>query len=251
MEMQRLLMPTATARWVIVHTPRGGPRFVLPDTGYVLGGPQSIVENCVVTVPIGPHTAIALGHQWWRTVADGTSGQWRTAIEHRDVDGRFAELFNAEAARTCERMVVAGDPEVLTGLVGSISKNPEPSIDCLWLTAIDRSALCAMELDWFKLLTVLRRCRPRDRRVGNFERDVRAYGRYVSTITFTADRPRFEHIALATDDTATAIYACMPAVVDLSDSSMVKITYAPDAPSWRIRGTVGDPADLPADPAGN
>ncbi len=104
-----------------------------------------------------------------------------------------------------------------------------------------------MGLDWFKLVTVLRRYRPSDSRLGDFERDP---GPSV-TITFA---PLFS-LSIGQCPTTHAwppmmpaldFFACIPVAVDLSDSSMIKITYAQDAPSWRIRKTVGDLADLPA-----
>jgi hypothetical protein len=43
------------------------------------------------------------------------------------------------------------------------------------------------------------------------------FHRYVSTVMFTVDRQRLDHIALAADDTSTAIAACIPVGVELDE----------------------------------
>jgi len=256
-EWQRLLVPVLTANWTILHSAPSAEPYILSDMGYLTGGPKAI-PLCMATIPLGPHHALGLGFRWTKEVCYGSAGRWKTRINHLDVPNDFVAMINREVARTAESTVIAGAPDILAAVKSALAEQPNLTEDSLWLTALTRDALCAMEREWQRLLSVLVKYRPGDPNIAQFSQDLSAIRRYFSWAVLTYNRAAVPHVALSSNDRHTRIYSSMPSEIiedDLgirahfpqesdvpivpesmtTEEMMQKRREMPGPPRWRIR----------------
>src|SRR5207249_4412235 len=118
--------------------------------------------------------ALGLGFRWTREVCYGSAGRWKTRINHLDVPDYFPATINRDTARSAEKSIIAGTPDVLTTVKSALAEEPNLTEDSLWLTVLTRDALCAMEREWRRILSVMVKYRPGDPMIAQFNQDLSA-----------------------------------------------------------------------------
>ncbi len=110
LELQRLLAPVMSAKWIVLHK-SGGLPFICNDLGV-----------CVITNPWGkPGFAIPLSSndvlcvipQRTRRLAEWTPDGWQALIEHRRLTRAEVPTFNAAQARAATRFVFGSQEKEL------------------------------------------------------------------------------------------------------------------------------------------
>jgi hypothetical protein len=87
MELQRLLAPVMSARWMVMHTRSDHP-VITNELGFTLFRPPDGSSDLGIAIPLGPHTILGLIPTWpveGRSrciMKDRGTGQWRAVIEH-------------------------------------------------------------------------------------------------------------------------------------------------------------------------
>lgn len=235
-EMQRLLIHVATGKWTVLHAPSDGPELVLPDTGYLVGGPREREEDLVFTVPVGPRVALSIAFRWFGTLAISNRGTWETSIGHADLAARFVENANEASAVMSENTVIAGTPAQLRPLVSSMTDEHRPVETLPWLSVISRDAMWVVEREWAKLVSTIARYPPGDARVADFAFSAAVWRRYANAMMLTVDRPLLDHVALCTNPDRTEIYGCPPTRYD-EENGIPRLTFGEGSPVHLMRGT--------------
>jgi hypothetical protein len=169
-ELQRLLAPVMTARWVVMHA-AGNEPIIENDLGYVLfQAPDH--AGVGYAIPLTMEAVLGILPTTRRTIVIlGAHGDWRAPIEHRHLRANDHSSLNDRLADFCQQSIFGPTRESVerqaSRMGGAGEVPPDPGLVGL----APRHRICvAHEFEWHRLVTVLAMA-PGDSRVSTFPID--------------------------------------------------------------------------------
>jgi uncharacterized protein DUF4238 len=188
-ELQRLLAPVMTARWLVAHTDGTSP-LISNDLGYAIYRDPEF-EMSGMAVPLNQHAVLCLVPLRSRRILEARGFSWAALIEHRPLDPGNHRGLNDAIALAAQRFMYGATQKAVEPHLQPLSEDrkhpPEPG----QLGFAVGPLAVVHEFAWHRLVSSVARA-PGDARVARFELDWQAISEdWSPPVYFPANLPEF------------------------------------------------------------
>lgn len=161
LELQRLLAPILTARWIVAEA-QGGGALITNDIAFA-GFRASQLNAIGLAVPLNARFVLQLIPQRKRAIATARDGIWFPNIDYWRLRPGNHHEFNAVMAMWARRFIFGHDEATVCPYVHSSESSPPPVPDPFALGFPSGRLLRIHEFTWHHLISVL--AKPTDERM--------------------------------------------------------------------------------------
>lgn len=152
MELQRLLAPILTAKWLVLRA-HGDGDIIVNDLGFA-GFISPRAAESGLSVPLDRSHVLMIIPQRDRTVAQASGDSWYATLEHDDLTPGNHLLLNKTLDRVAQRFIFGPNEEVVKSYI-TRSDTSEQVPDLVELGFLGEPLARVHEFTWYRLVSVL------------------------------------------------------------------------------------------------